>query len=105
MDQKALKGDRDGRMGPADAYMMFVGLPLGLATIGYCVHRMVQNPYIAQISRTEMWGMVGMMAVMALGMVLMHRDPGMKRNRKAARLRAARRAARRRRITVIAVID
>ena len=93
MDKSLQKGERDGRMGPADAYMVFVGLPIGLATIAYCIYKMTRET-AGWPTTAELWAVGGIAVVMLVGFILMDRDPGMRRNMKAARLRAARRAAR-----------
>jgi len=85
--------DREGRMGLADAYMVFVGMPVGLATIAYGIYMMTRD-LAGWPTSTELWGAGGAAVVMLVGFVLMNRDPGMRRNMEAARLRAARRAAR-----------
>ena len=97
------RGGHDGRMGLADAYMVFVGFPTGLTAIGYCIYKLFDDS-VSRLSKAELWGMGGMFAVMIVGMVLMNRDPGMRRNMKAARLRAERREARRSRTTIITIV-
>ena len=97
------KNGHDGRMGLADAYMVFIGLPTGLTAIAYCIYKLFGD-IVSWPSKAELWGMGGTFAVMMVGMVLMNRDPGMRRNMKAARLRAERREARRSRTTIITIV-
>jgi len=91
--------DREGRMGLADAYMVFVGMPVGLAAIAYGIYKMIRD-LAGWPTSTELWGAGGVAVVMLVGFVLMGRDPGMRRNMEAARLRAARKAARRPTVTI-----
>ena len=86
-------------MGLADAYMVFVFLPIGLAFSVYALHKMTSDT-TERLTAGEWWAIAGFVVMMVVGYVLMDRDPGMRRNMQAARLRAARRAARRPTMTI-----